>query len=104
VPCHHGGQNTTLLLPQPPQSDTGGQQQRLRALREIDRGGIALLAQLPEIVTQLCGRFGKGVENLRMSVRQLGQHADFLGTLAGKNESELLVQSERLSQGLALNG
>jgi len=48
----------------------------------------AALAELPQVVAEHCGGFREGLLDQRLGGRQRRKHADGLGTLAWKDESE----------------
>jgi hypothetical protein len=52
-----------------------------------------LLTELPEIVTEGVGRFGKGVQDRSLLAGNFREHADGLRALTRKNECEVCCHS-----------
>src|SRR5690606_26057068 len=75
-------------LPQSPQGDGGRQDGRLGTIGTIQLGVRAVLAQLPQVVSQRIAGFGESLAHQPVLFGQAGQHADRLGTLSGEYESE----------------
>ncbi|MNH34119.1 hypothetical protein D3C79_946920 [compost metagenome] len=79
---HDGGSGPTLLLPQAPQGDGGGQQRGLGAPGLVQILGRTVQHQAEQIITQDLARLGEGLFNHDVLLGQLGQHADALGALS----------------------
>ena len=88
MPGNEGRSRTTLCLPQAPERDRGCKNSRLGLVGLIELLFRPLLSQRPEVITQRSGRFGEGVDDDVLLSTKLGQHAERLRTLTGKDESE----------------
>ncbi|MNY37542.1 hypothetical protein D3C86_1721120 [compost metagenome] len=83
-----GRLRATLGLPQAPQGHGGRQNGRLGLVGLVELFGRAVLGQRPEVIAESGRGFGKRLADRAVLCAQLGEHADRLGALAGKNESE----------------
>ncbi len=88
VSRHRHGPRPAATDPDPPRRDPGRQHRRLRALRGAELGLGPVLAERPEVVAEHVARFGKGGTHDGLRRAEFGEHADGLGPLPRKDESE----------------
>ena len=89
-PVTTAGIAPAAFLPQAPGGDAGDQHGGLRAFGFVELFERTLAAQLPQVVAEHRRGFVEGGADHGRNAGELREHADRLGTLAGKNESEML--------------
>lgn len=88
VTGNEGRLGTALFQPQAPQCDGRSKDRRLGLVGLVKLLFRAVLDQLPQVVAERFGRFLEGFDDHWLLGAELGEHAQRLGTLTGKDECE----------------
>ena len=78
----------TFVQPHAPHGNPGCEHRRLGFIRLVQFLGRAFLRQCPQVVTKHITGFLECIDNHGMLFGEFCQHADRLGTLAGKDHAE----------------